>query len=261
MRLLFCKETPERYYTTSMIRNVIIDGNNHVSICLYRADSNLRKDAPDKLDEYLPGAIRKLYLAMLRKLQRDFGEFSNYYIAWDAPGGSAWRKEIVKSYKAGRSHHKALQDAIQIGKSIAEELMITNVEIDGAEADDTIYALCRELDGENIVISRDHDMIQIVQTGFAKRVFDPVSKKDLEIPSYDIVDFKALVGDSSDNIPGVKNIGPSKAIKILENGGIGSLTSSLYEEVSAYKKIISLCENPRYPYNAAFVKKLIEESV
>lgn len=245
-----------------MVRNVIIDGNNHISVCMYRVDSNLRKEFPDKLEEYLPGAVRKLYIAMLRKLQRDFGEFSNYFLVWDSPGGSAWRKQLLTSYKSNRSHHDALQTAIAIGKEVAEELCITNIEVPGAEADDAIYTLCREtsaINVENIVISRDQDMIQIVQQGHAQRVFDPVSKKDLEIPSYDIVDFKALSGDASDNIPGLKGVGPSRAIKILEQGGISSLTPSLREEAEGYRKVVSLMENPSYKQNAAYINNIIKE--
>lgn len=242
------------------IRNVIIDGNNYISICLYRARSNILRDAPDKLDEYIEGAVRKLYLAMLKKLQREFGEFSNYFLVWDSAKGSSWRRELVQTYKSNRKHLAELPRAINIGKQIANELLISNIEIKDAEADDVIYALCKEFaNNENIIVSRDNDMIQIVQEGLAARVFDPVLKKDLVIPNYDIVLFKALVGDSSDNIPGIRGVGPVSAVRIIEQGVHNSLKADALEKLNTYIKIIALKENPRYNDNAKILKKLLSD--
>ncbi len=245
-----------------MKRNIIIDGHNYLSIAMFRAQSNIMKDNPERLEEWLPGATKKLFLTMCRKLQREFLETSNYVIVWDSPGGTSWRKKLVPSYKSTRKSHSFIRECIKIGHEVADELMMTNIEIEEAEADDIIYTYCREFsapDVDNTIISRDQDMIQIVQSGYANRVYDPVSKKNMEIPEYDIVEYKCLVGDSSDCIPGINGIGPAKAKAILlGGGGIRGLHFGIQEELDTYRKIISLKENPNYKNNAKNLKALLE---
>jgi len=237
------------------MRNIIIDGNNFLSIGLYRAMSNIQRDNPSKLEEWTAGASRKLFMQMCRKLQRDFNETSQYYIVWDHANGSAWRKELVESYKGNRNHSKFLKEAIADGKLVAEELLMLNIELENAEADDAIYALCELLkDDENIIISRDHDMLQIVQQGFAEKLWDPVAKKPIEIPEYDIVLYKCLVGDSSDNISGVPGIGPARALKLMSTG----IPKELEAEVAKFRKIISMAEHPDHKTHLVQLKEIIE---
>jgi len=243
------------------MRHVIIDGSNYINIALYRCMSSLKRDAPDKLEEWIDGSVRKLFFQMLNKLRRDFRETSQYYIIWDHPKGSAWRKEQLSEYKATRSHSPYLQRAIAIGKQLADELNVLSIELYEAEADDAIYALCSLLpeSAEVIVVSRDQDMLQIVQEKHADRVFDPVSKKDLEVPDYDIVAYKSLVGDSSDNISGVKGIGPKRALELLKQR-LEELEEPIRSQALEFRKIIAMRENPSLQKNIIQLKEILNEN-
>lgn len=236
------------------MRNIIIDGNNFLSIALFRAMSNIKRDNPAMLEEWIIPSTRKLFTQMCKKLQRDFNETSQYYIVWDHPNGSAWRKQLLESYKAGRSHNSHLKEAIAVGKQVADELLILNIEIEDAEADDAIYSLSKVLDGEKIIISRDRDMLQIIQQGFASRLWDPVTKKDVEVPEYDIVLYKCLVGDSSDNIAGIDGVGPTRALKLMSS----ELPPEIAEQVAKFRKLISMAEHPFHEEHMRKIQEIIE---
>jgi len=222
------------------LKNIIIDAQNYCSISLYRTMSNAERDGMPA-DSIIP-SHRKLFYQMLKKLTRELGEFNNYFLVWDHPKGSAWRKEACEGYKGTRNHSVHLKEALAAGKEIAEELMIMNLEIQDAEADDVIHALCELLKTGNTVVSRDQDMIQIVQHGFAERVLDPVTRKDMVIPDYDIVLYKSICGDSSDNISGLRNHGPAKALKMLKEG----LSPEQEAAIAPYKLVIDIPSNPQY---------------
>lgn len=232
------------------MRHVIVDGNNYCNIALYRNLSSHLGAA----ESVILSATKKLFLQMCKKLQREFNETSQYYMVWDHPNGSAWRKKLMESYKSTRNHSEHLKKAIAIGKLIAEECMMLNMEILDAEADDAIYALCETLEGEKIIISRDHDMLQIVQAGFAEKVWDPVTKHAIEVPAYDIVLFKCLTGDSSDNIPGIPGIGPKRAEAMLAKG----IPDELMAQVAKNRHIIRMASHPDHDRHLVEVKAAIE---
>ena len=86
------------------MKHIIIDGTNFACIALYGVMGRMKKENPDKVDEWWEGAYRKLLLQMLRKLIKEFKDTSLYYIAWNKTLDSAWRKEAVPEYKATRQH-------------------------------------------------------------------------------------------------------------------------------------------------------------
>ena len=223
------------------MKHVIIDGNNYINIALSRTLNEIKKQDESKTDEWWEGLSKKLFLQMLRKLQRQFKASSLYYIVWDHANGSAWRKSKFSEYKENRNHFRQLKAFLPIGLAIAEELNITNLGYQDAEADDVIFAYCKHLKVEDnqadiTIVSRDRDMLQVVQQGHADRVWDPVSKKDIKVPPYDIVTFKCLVGDSSDNIDGLLGVGPKRALKKMERG----LTPEEEQHVESLSEIIAL---------------------
>jgi DNA polymerase-1 len=134
---------------------------------------------------------------------------------------------------------------------------VRNLALPETEADDVIFALCRLLREQSIqaritVVSRDHDLIQVVQEGYATEVFDPVGKKNLEIPWYRITEYKALTGDSSDNLPGVSGIGPKTALKVFS--GQYHLTEAQRSEYERMLDVIDAWRNPLLDRNLALVK-------
>jgi len=165
---------------------------------------------------------------MLRKLlaQHDTGYVT---VVFDAPGRT-FRNDLFAHYKAHRPPmpedlRAQLEPLQQLIRAMGLPLLI----VDGVEADDVIGTLARRAveQGFSVLISTgDKDMAQIVNHGVTleNTMFD--SRLDVEgvrrkfgVPPERIIDFLALTGDPSDNIPGVPKVGPKTAAKWLNEYG------------------------------------------
>jgi len=142
-----------------------------------------------------------------------------------------FRHDKFEDYKAHRPKMpEELRPQIQIIKDIVVAMNIPTFELKGFEADDLIGTLSisdQTKDVKNLIVTGDKDMFQLVTAG--TRVFIPARGKfgkDKEYAPKDvlekmgvsvdhIIDLKAIMGDPSDNIPGVRGIGPKGAIKLL----------------------------------------------
>lgn len=160
---------------------------------------------------------------------------SRCVIVFDGKGGSQRRREIFKEYKGNRKSMTKLNRTYDF-QTLDEEadsqkrqllmlvkalqfLPVTIVAPDHVEADDVLayYAnLVVERGGEAIVMSTDKDFLQLVTEGI--KVWNPVKKKmydeDAVLEEYGIhphnfIIFRTIDGDDSDNIPGIKGIGPA----------------------------------------------------
>ncbi len=153
--------------------------------------------------------------------------------AWDGPEPT-FRHEVTDTYKATRV---AMPDDLrpQLGRvrELLEAFRIPIIEAAGFEADDVVgtlatQAVARGLDV--VVVTLDNDLIQLVQSGVQVYMYRPYQR---DYVLYDearvrerwgfgprqIVDYKALVGDTSDNIPGVRGIGEKGAAALIEQWG------------------------------------------
>lgn len=221
--------------------NVIIDGNNYIMIAMSVASKNG--------DLNMTGNILS---SMVNKLKRTFSSSSMYFVCFDSKGGTSFRKELNPDYKANRSYDPEKISILESVKDIFESSGFYNMTLDSCEADDAIYALCKTLkeyssDNVNYVVSRDQDMIQIAQAGYADHIWDPSKKKDMDIPEYSIIAMKALTGDSSDNISGIQGVGPKTALKIIS--GQKQLTEEQTAIFESNKKIIDAKLNPNFKEN------------
>ncbi|CAM4379984.1 5'-3' exonuclease [Saccharibacillus endophyticus] len=160
-------------------------------------------------------------------------QFDPTHIAccWDM-GGRTFRTEQFESYKGNRS--AAPDDLIpqfDLVKEVVEAMDIPNIGVPGYEADDcigTIAKRCaREQNMDVQILSGDNDLLQltderikviIMKKGYGNyQVYTPeflMEEKGLK-PSQ-IIDMKGLMGDASDNYPGVKGIGEKTAIKLVQ---------------------------------------------
>ena len=160
-------------------------------------------------------------------------------IVYDGAGGSQRRRKIHPEYKSNRKPGKritrwdAFKNAteekesmkIQFSRLIEylEFLPINVISIDKIEADDTIaYIAHTLLDKEVTIMSADQDFLQLVNDRIT--VWSPTKKKfytprmveaDYGIPAHNFLMYKVLMGDKSDNIEGVKGLGPKKLPKIV----------------------------------------------
>ena len=199
----------------------LVDGSSY----LYRAFFAL---PPLTTSQGVPtGAILGV-LNMLNKLVKD-EDPELIAVVLDAPGRT-FRDELFEQYKA---HRPPMPDDLrsQIGPLVEAipALGLPMLRIEGVEADDVIGTLAERAasEGLEVVISTgDKDMAQLVNdritlvnTMFDTKLDRAGVKAKFDVMPEQIVDYLALVGDSSDNIPGVPKVGPKTAAKWLGEFG------------------------------------------
>jgi DNA polymerase-1 len=177
--------------------------------------------------------------AMLRKFAKDHDP-ARCAVVFDA-GRETFRNEMFADYKATRPPTDP-DLAVQFApaRRIAEALGFPCVEVDGFEADDVIatLAVAARRAGMDVVIeSADKDLFQLVGDGITAhdpmrdRVFDAAGVVDkMGVPPERIVDYLSLVGDASDNVPGVAGIGAKGAAELINAfGGLDDIYARLDE--------------------------------
>lgn len=162
---------------------------------------------------------------------------SHIVVAWDMRGAT-FRKKEYQEYKANRPPmDESLATQIERTKEVVSSINIPQFGIEGYEADDIIgtlsmVAINDKEDEQIIIVTGDRDALQLVQ-GKKVVVYLPIQNKYAQSVVFDedkvmevygmepkqIVDLKGLMGDSSDNIPGVKGIGKVTATKLIKEFG------------------------------------------
>jgi len=166
--------------------------------------------------------------SMLRKLMSDYRP-THMGVVFDAPGRT-FRDDLFDQYKANRPPMPAeLAGQLEPLKRLVRALGLPLIEVPGVEADDVIGTLAvqaRQAGLPLLVSTGDKDMAQLVNESvtllntMSNTVLDVdgVMKK-FGVPPERIVDYLALVGDTSDNIPGVPRVGPKTAARWLAEHG------------------------------------------
>ena len=210
---------------------VLVDGSSY----LYRAFHAL---PPLTTSKGLPTGAVKGVLNMLKSLRKQYPD-SPFAVVFDAKGGT-FRDDMYAEYKANRpSMPDDMRVQIEPLHASVIALGFPLLCVEGVEADDVIGTLARSSAAANrpVVISTgDKDMAQLVDghitlvntmTGSAMDV-EGVKEK-FGVSPEQIIDYLALMGDSSDNIPGVPGIGPKTASGLLV--GVGGGLVDLYEKL------------------------------
>ncbi|MDE2235587.1 MAG: DNA polymerase I [Gammaproteobacteria bacterium] len=212
---------------------VLVDGSSY----LYRAFYAL---PPLSNSQGQPtGAVRGV-AAMLKKL---LAEYSPEHIAvvFDARG-KTFRDELFKEYKANRPpmpDEMSLQ--IEPLHALVKALGFPVLQVSGVEADDVIGTLAKQASdaGQAVLISTgDKDMSQLVNphVTLVNTMTGTMLDRDGVLEKFgvwpeQIVDYLALVGDSSDNIPGITGIGPKTAAPLLQHFGTLEILYQRLEEI------------------------------
>jgi DNA polymerase-1 len=211
-------------------------------------------------------AVYGFFMVFLKAL----GIFKPKYVAacFDFPGKN-FRHADYEQYKATR--HRApddLYEQIALVKKVLAEMGIKIYEMQGFEADDLIATAVVQANGlQRIILSGDMDNAQLVNDdvqiyGWTKNIRDNViydAKRVVEhfgVNPDQVVDYKALVGDASDNIPGGEGIGKKTAVEWLskyksvsdmfsqiENGEAWDMPQKMKEKLMANKDKIILSYN------------------
>ena len=178
----------------------------------------------------------------------------------------SFRKEIYTDYKANRGAppDMLIPQFADIDKAV-KLLNVPMIRLPGFEADDLIATLVAHLKNENItVVSSDKDLMQLVTEEV--RLLDTMKDiyygpKEVEaklgILPHQVVDYLALIGDSSDNIPGVPSIGPKTAVDLLKKyGNLDGIYENLSEVKGKRGEVLKTHEkDARLSYTLATVKK------
>lgn len=181
----------------------------------------------------LSGETVQAVFGFIRSLQKLIKEFSPEYMVavFDGPHNKESRKEIYSEYKSNRvRRYEDMPNQIQLVKDYCTLIGLHYLEIPSVEADDVIGSVVKEAvhKGFDVCIcSTDKDLFQLVDANVS--ILNPWKEsRELHINDvreifgvapHQIADYLALVGDTSDNIPGVSGCGPKKAVSLLKQFG------------------------------------------
>jgi DNA polymerase-1 len=204
------------------------------------------------------------FLSMSVKLLKDVKPDYMVY-CYDQPGPS-FRKEIDENYKANRSETpEELIPQIPYIKKLTELLGIPGIGKEKYEADDVIgslvqFGLKNKL--EVVIVSGDKDFAQLINDRVTMLDTMKDKKYDVEgviekwgVTPEQFIDYLAITGDSSDNIPGVKGIGPKGAQKLLANF---QTLDGIYENINLVKAPSQKKKLEEFKNNAYLSRQLVE---
>ncbi len=206
-----------------MSKLLLVDGNSIINRAFYGQGRSGQLTAPDGT----PTGAVYTFINMLLRYKAEF-EPSHIAVAFDRKEPT-FRHERYADYKANRTGMpEDLAVQMPILKSCLEALNVTMLEQAGYEADDIIGTVATKIapHAQVYILSGDRDDFQLLtdrvwqiypKTGGQMVLYTPESlEEEFGLRPDQIVDYKALVGDSSDNIPGVKGIGKVSAMKLLD---------------------------------------------
>ncbi len=242
---------------------ILVDGNSIINRAFYGLPL-----LTNKLGEFTNAVYG--FLNMVLKLYYE-EKPTHLAVAFDLPKPT-FRHELFSEYKAKR---KAMPNELRTQfvtlKNLLQKMGINYYEKCGFEADDILGTLAKKFENENfetIIFSGDSDLLQIASEKI--KIFIPKSKKNSKsIEKYDekivfekigvtpkeFIDVKALMGDKSDNIPGVPGVGEKSALKIIaEHKSIENALENLNRKKNLTSFEKKLCEHSQ---NALFCKKLV----
>ena len=206
-----------------MKKIILVDGNNLLFRSFY---ATAYQGVIMKNSKGFPTNALYGFINMMNKIIKE-EQPSYIMVAFDK--GKTFRHDKYEDYKAGRmAVPEELKMQFPKAKEVLTSMGIKYYEIDNYEADDIIGTLARKVDEEDqfiaTIISSDKDLLQLISDEVTVKLLkqnDSIMMdrdeffKTYQVEPIRMIDLKALMGDSSDNIPGVKGIGEKTAIQLL----------------------------------------------
>jgi len=203
-----------------MEKVVLIDGNNLIFRSYYATAYRGELLTNSK---GLPTNAIYAYVQMLIKIIAE-EKPTHIMVAFDK--GKTFRHESYDDYKGGRNETPSeLKQQIPYAKQITRAMGITVEELENYEADDIIGTYSKKIETEVLLVSSDRDLLQLISPNVKMKLlkmkdfiyYDEKSfYEDYGIKPIEVIDLKALMGDSSDNIKGVTGIGEKTALKLIK---------------------------------------------
>lgn len=197
---------------------LIIDGNHLAYRCRYAYSLSWQGQ-----DTSVTYGFMRVLMSYMQQFHPEI-----VIVGWDA-GVPAWRKRLLPAYKANRSHDRDdtyVQFIVQIEelRNVLPRFGVVQARRKGIEADDLVYHASNLLDCHCVVVSGDADLLQCVRPGVD--VLKPGKSEQLithdnfeeivGVPRQSYVWYRALQGDSSDNLKGCTGIGPKTAKALVQ---------------------------------------------
>ncbi|MBQ3307198.1 MAG: DNA polymerase I [Bacilli bacterium] len=246
-----------------MKKIILVDGNNLLFRSFY---ATAYQGVIMKNSKGFPTNALYGFINMMNKIVKE--EQPNYIlVAFDK--GKTFRHDKYEVYKAGRAEvPDELKQQFPKAKEVLNAMGIKYFEIDNYEADDIIGTLAKKVEEQDdfigTIISSDKDLLQLISDEVVVKLLkqnDHIMmtkeefKKTYQTDPIHMIDLKALMGDSSDNIPGVKGIGEKTAITLVSK--YGSL-DGVYENLNnisgkTKEKLESDKENAYMSYDLATI--------
>lgn len=210
-----------------MKKIILVDGNNLLFRSFY---ATAYQGIIMRNSKGFPTNALYGFINMMNKIIKE-EEPSYILVAFDK--GKTFRHDKYLEYKAGRME---MPDELRLqfpkAKEVLDAFGIKHFEIDNYEADDIIGTLAKKVDEEDefiaTIVSSDKDLLQLIsdevtvkllkQSGYIMMTREEF-KSTYQVEPIRMIDLKALMGDSSDHIPGVKGIGEKTAISLLAKYG------------------------------------------
>lgn len=224
---------------------MLLDGNNLLMRAVFAAER-----VPLSADG-IPTAALLIFVNLLSRHIKE-EDPSHVVLCWDG-GRSAFRLQMYPDYKANRgpsADHPDDRGPFSQAKEFLSLAGIHHVERTGWEADDLIACYWQNArrehpEAEVVILSGDKDMLQLLDSKTTQ--VRPVSQPPTDrwdaarvfshygLPAEDLSKIMALIGDTSDNVPGVRGLGPKKSLKILveANFDLGDAMAGRSEEDKA----------------------------
>ena len=203
-----------------MEKVVLIDGNNLIFRSYYATAYRGELLTNSK---GLPTNAIYAYVQMLIKIIAE-EKPTHIMVAFDK--GKTFRHESYDDYKGGRNETPSeLKQQIPYAKQITRAMGITVEELENYEADDIIGTYSKKIETEVLLVSSDRDLLQLISPNVKMKLlkmkdfiyYDEKSfYEDYGIKPIEVIDLKALMGDSSDNIKGVTGIGEKTALNLIK---------------------------------------------
>ena len=244
---------------------ILIDGNSLLYRAFYALPLLQTRDGV-----YTNGVYG--FLTMLNRAMREL-QPTHILVAFDK-GRTTFRNDTYCDYKANRLETPdELGGQFMIIREVLEAMNITYLEVQGYEADDIIGTLSRRAEEagiECVIVTGDNDTLQLVsphtrvymtKKGISEiEVYDPDRVREKwEVEPEQMIEIKALMGDPSDNIPGVPGVGPKTAMKLVkEFGSLEEIYTNL-DKIKGKKLVENLIQHRTQAFMSRDLSTIIRD--
>ncbi len=229
------------------MKTLIIDGNNLVHRTFWTAKTQSKRTG---IEDPLQIANFHIYFT-LNAIYSYINRFkpTKTIVAWDEKPDyhQNVRKEELTEYKGNRSKDSTPHEQNDIIKSMLGNLGISSIFPREREADDIVAYICKTFEGKKVIVSVDRDFLQLVDKDTI--LFDPIRKREFVLETFEQdtgykktewLNAKCMLGDKSDNVPGIPRFGKAKVRKWLD--GELALTEEQEDIFTRNMKVFDLRE-------------------